>query len=214
MFILIPAILILASLGGIFFIVKKKMPYLNKLTTIGDGFSEQFGISGEEHSRRDIFADFFPEFSDGFKSLKLQEYKAVWLMEMEKFLRKLRMVSLKMDRISDSLIKKIRRGHDFYTIKSGIVLEDKKKIEADVLKPRIASPRTSLEDMKKEEQRLIIEIAKNPKDSKLYDILGDLYMSMNNFSDAKDSFEVAIELNPNSQVLPKKRSQALENMLK
>ena len=67
--------------------------------------------------------------------------------------------------------------------------------------------------MKREEQKLIIEIAKNPKDSKLYEILGDLYVKMNNLSDAKESFEAAIELSPNSEILQKKLSQVIEKVV-
>ena len=68
--------------------------------------------------------------------------------------------------------------------------------------------------MKKEEQRLIIEIAKNPKSSSLYETLGDLYVKMNNFTDAKESYEAAIELDPSKEELKKKHSQAVENVLK
>ena len=71
-----------------------------------------------------------------------------------------------------------------------------------------------MEDMKREEQRMIIEIAKNPKDAKLYEVLGDLYIKMNNLLDAKESYEAAIELNPHSEELQKKRSQIVEKLVK
>ena len=135
----------------------------------------------------------------------------MWLIELEKLLRRLRVFSLKIDRISDSWIKRIRRGNGFGTTTSAIA-EKTEAEETLVLKVQ-SVPKPTLEDMKKEEQRLIIEIAKNPKDFKLYEVLGDLYVKMNNFSDAKESFEAAIELNPHNEKLQKKLSQVLEKVI-
>lgn len=185
----------LASVIGISVIVFRKMPYLNKLTP-------------EAHTGGDILTDLFPEFSDVFKSLKFKEYWNLWLVELEKLLRRLRVASLKMDRISDSWIKRIRRGNSFRTTTSP-VLEKTEAVESQIVKVQSA-PGTTMEDMKREEQRLIIEIAKNPKDSKLYEVLGDLYTKMNNFSDAKESYEAAIELSPNNGELQKKLSLVLD----
>jgi tetratricopeptide (TPR) repeat protein len=185
-------------------IVFRKMPYLNKLTP-ETHMPVRTGVMG------DFLADLLPEFSEVVKGLKLKEYVHPWLVELEKFLRKLRVVSLKMDRISESWIKKIRKGHGFRTTHSSIA-EKTEAEETRVLKVQPA-PKTSLEDMKREEQRLIIEIAKNPKDAKLYEILGDLYIKINNFSDAKESFDAAIELNPHNEELQKKRSQVLQKMI-
>ena len=157
--------------------------------------------------RGDILTDLFPELSAGFKGLKLKEYGDLWLVELEKLLRRLRVISLKMDRISDSWIKKIRKGNISRTINSSIEKKTE-TIEIPVSKAQSVQVIT-MKDMKREEQRLIIEIAKNPKDSKLYEVLGDLYIKTNNFSDAKESFEAAIELSPNNEELQKKLSQVL-----
>ncbi|MEK7076339.1 MAG: tetratricopeptide repeat protein [Patescibacteria group bacterium] len=198
MFILVPLTLLLASAVGILVVVFRKMPYLNKLTP-------------ETHAGGDILTDLFPELSAGFKGLKLKEYGDLWLVELEKLLRRLRVISLKMDRISDSWIKKIRKGNISRTINSSIEKKTE-TIEIPVSKAQSVQVIT-MKDMKREEQRLIIEIAKNPKDSKLYEVLGDLYIKTNNFSDAKESFEAAIELSPNNEELQKKLSQVLEKMV-
>ena len=58
----------------------------------------------------------------------------------------------------------------------------------------------------------IIEIAQNPKDSRLYEKLGDLYVEMENWNDAKESYEAAIELNPTAEELKRKLSTALERL--
>lgn len=192
MFIIIPLTLILASVVGISVIVFRKMPYLKKLTP-------EIEVGG------DILTDLFPELSEGFKSLKLKEYRDMWLVELEKLVRRLRVISLKMDRISDSWIKKIRNGNGSRII-APVIVGKIEVVENPVIKLQ-AAPEIRTEDMKREEQRLIIEIAKNPKDAKLYEVLGDLYIKMNNLSDAKESYEAAIELNPHNEELQKKRSQ-------
>ena len=197
MFILIPLTLILASVVGISVIVFRKMPYLNKLTP-------------ETHTGGNVLADLFPEFSERFKSLKLKEYGNLWLVELEKLLRRLRVVSLKMDRISDSWIKK-RKNNDS-RITTQVVSEKTEVVENPAIKVQI-TPQITIEDMKREEQKLIIEIAKNPKDPRLYEVLGDLYVKMNNLSDAKESFEAAIELSPKSEILQKKLSQVIEKVV-
>src|SRR3989338_5504400 len=96
MFILIPILLILASAIGIFVIVWRKVPYLRKLSV------------ADIHPSPGIWADLFPELSEGLNSNRLKHYRSVWLSELEKFLRRLRVMSLKIDRMSDSMIKKIR----------------------------------------------------------------------------------------------------------
>ena len=117
-----------------------------------------------------------------------------------------------MDRISDSWIKRIRKGSNGFMKTVSDVVENVES--SGVLVPMIQPvPAIILEDMKKEEQRLIIEIAKNPKDFKLYEILGDVYLKTNNLSDAKESYEAAIELNPHNEELQKKLSQLIEKML-
>ena len=194
MFLIIPLTLILASAIGISAVVYRKMPYLKKL-------SPEVGVPGG------LLTEFLPELSDGFKVLKLAEHRDMWLVEAEKFLRRLRVVSLKMDRISDSMIKKIRNGNGSRMAVSPVI----EKNEAPV--PRVQVAQTTVEDPRKEEQKLIIEIAKNPKDAKLYETLSDLYIRMNNLSDAKESLDAAIELNPQSEALLKKRSQVLEKLV-
>src|SRR3989344_9178074 len=159
-------------MAGIFFIVWRKMPYLRKLTVT------------DVQSGQSIWSDLFPELASGVNSTRLKHYRGVWLLELEKVLRRLRVMSMKMDRMSDSLIKRIRnvteRKHPAGSTSSPQVLP------AAVLKTEEQTKQATTDEMKREEQRLIIEIAKNPKNSALYDVLGDLYVKMSNFADAKE----------------------------
>lgn len=192
MFLIIPLVLILASAIGIFLIIWRKMPYLKKLSIT------------EVSPDSSIWSEFFPELAEGINTTRLKHYRGIWLLELEKFLRRLRVMSMKMDRTSDSLIKKIRNVTE---IKPPLV----KTSEPATLPSTVQEDKT--EDLKKEEQRLIIEIAKNPKNSSLYETLGDLYMKMSNFSDAKESYEAAMELAPLREDLKKKHSQAVEKVV-
>ena len=196
-FILIPFVIILLSAAGIFAIIWRKLPYLRKLSV------------ADVHSEPGILVDLFPEFTGHINSAWLKHYRAVWFIELEKFLRRLRVLSLKMDRTSTALIKKIRNVTAPTPKGVGVPTEASGKEKHEVKE----QPAT-VDEMKKEEQRLIIEIAKNPKNSSLYEVLGDLYMKMSNFADAKESYEAAIELNPTKEELKKKHSQAVENVIK
>ena len=203
MFILIPLVLVLASAAGIFFIVWKKMPYLKKLTV------------ADVQSGQSMWSDLFPELANGLNSTRLKHYRGVWLLELEKFLRRLRVMSMKMDRMSDSLIKKIRnvteKKHEKHH--GAAAAETGETTPTFAEQSRSSDRSVGADEMKKEEQKLIIEIAKNPKNSALYEILGDLYMKMASYIDAKEAYEAAIELSPAKEELKKKHSQAVEKVL-
>lgn len=250
MFIIIPLALILFSLAAIFLILYRKLPQLKSVFLSGEDenagsvFYDSGGSLAGKYKILSIklFNDFFPEITAIFRKIKFKEYKSSWLAELEKILRRLRVFSLKMDRFSDHLIKKIRTvGDSRPQINSERNSEDLQRVSAShgidlakelktnevaVKRPvKVTKNKSSghiqdklavetIELLKSEEHKLIIEIAKNPKDYRLYETLGDLYMKMENFNDAKESYEAAKELNPHGEVLVKKHSQALEKMVK
>ncbi len=204
MFILIPLTLTLVSVVAISFIIFRKMPYLNKLTP-----ETHLPVNG--NAGKVFLADLLPELFNGINGFKFKEYGNLWLVELEKLLRRLRVISLKIDRISDSWIKKIRSGNNFKTV---IPLEVGRNDFSESVSPKSKiEPTMTTEELKREEQRLIMEIAKNPKDARSYEVLGDLYVKMNNYIDAKESFEAGMELNPNNEVLQKKHSQVVQKMV-
>jgi len=189
------------------YIVWRKLPRLEELAKF-EGANGMYAESGWRH----VFYDFCPEIWNWAKGVKVKEYKESWFVETEKLLRKFRLISLKMDRFSDSLIKKIRKrkqthsgnGNDFTF---SVIEESKNQQNTEVT----SDDKT---EFKKTEQRLIIEIAKNPKNAVLYEELGDLYSQVGEHKDAKESYEAAIELNSNSEELKKKLSAALEKLNK
>jgi tetratricopeptide (TPR) repeat protein len=194
MFILVPLLLILVSAIGIGLIVWRKMPYLKKLST-------------EHHELDDnLLYAYFPEIINKFKGIPWTEYKELWLVETEKLLRKLRVLSMKIDRTMDLLISRIRLIYE-----SEETIGDKK--EEVVLKEEARSEPVDLEiDLKRQEQMLIVEIAKNPKDASLYKSLGELYEKMNSLEDAKESYQTAASLSPNDDIIRIKLSKIIEKI--
>lgn len=215
MYLLIPLLLFAGSLGAVGFIVWRKMPYVKKLAS-ARGSDGSATVSNKDFFLN-LFSGLWPEMISFFKGIEFNKHKDAWLTEAEKLLRRLRLLSLRMDRFSNTLIHKIRNvtresvkeekvlpaesphissAHSDFMASSVKVIENKDNVDA----------------WKKEEQRLIIEIAKNPKNSKLYADLGDLYIKMGDLSDAKESLEAAMELDPSNEELKIKHSRVVEKL--
>ncbi len=217
MFLLVPLLLIAISIVGILVLALRKKSYLDKLYTLNTAGNGSEGISlSPIFSWKKYGEEFFPEIKALINRLELDKYRGHWLVEAEKFLRRTRVISLRIDRWSDSVIKKIRRVHVNHALNGSNkeVLLDSSVNEAVTNTPAVHKSLTNDNPitrtfLKNEEERLIIEIAKNPKDAKLYESLGDTYVEMEGWVDAKESYEAAIELNPQDESLKQKLSSAL-----
>lgn len=211
MYILIPFSLILVSLGAIIFIVYKKKSYLEKLYSLNTAGDNGSNVALQRFNLIDFGMELFPEIKQLFSKIEIDKHKATWLMETEKFLRRMRLISLRMDRLSDGWIKKIRRVHTNGKLNGHTTNEQIEVLSSStsVAIPTVEDKKISSNFLKNEEQRLIIEIAQTPKDSKLYEKLGDLYIEMEAWNDAKESYEAALELNSQDEDLKKKLSSAL-----
>lgn len=217
MFLLLPLVIIIVSLLGIAIIIWRKKSYLKKLYALnmaGNGGSGELNPSNLRWGNYGF--EFFPEIKVLLDKFEFHKHRTVWLMETEKMLRKLRVMFLRVDRWSDTLIKKIRRVNLNGQLNSQTMNKPIESYE-EAISPdgnigQAKKETVSFNFLKNEEQRLILEIAKNPKDSQLYESLGDLYFEMESFSDAKESYEAAIELNPQNESLKIKLSSALEKL--
>ena len=158
-------------------------------------------ISAETQSFSGFLSDFFPEIFYQLKKINFSSYKVSFLREFEKFLRRMRVMSLKIDRLTNSLLAKIRTEN----LKNGIAVQTEFKEKPETA-PVSKENKTS--QLKREEQLLIIEIAKAPKNPDLYKKLAEVYIALKNFSDAKESLKAALELNPGDQ----KTKEKLEMM--
>lgn len=189
----------------------KKLYSLNMAGNGGDG-----ELSASSLRWGNYGFEFFPEIKILLDKFEFHKHRTIWLMETEKMIRKLRVVFLRVDRLSDTLIKKIRRvnlnGQLNNQATNKPVEAGVEAVSLDDNAGQVKKETISLNFLKNEEQRLILEIAKTPKDSRLYEALGDLYFEMESFSDAKESYEAAIELNPQNDSLKIKLSSALEKI--
>jgi tetratricopeptide (TPR) repeat protein len=186
MYLYIPLGIFVVSLVGIVWIASRKFVYLKKLEP--ETIEATSGDIG-------FWTEMFPELTSFFKKIKLRQYNVNILSELEKTLRKLRILSMKIDTFTNKLIHRVRKStkqQEAIIIKKAEQEEDLKPVEID---PFDLGGSTK-EELKQKEQYLIIEIAKNPKDAPLYKELGSLYMRTGELEDAKQSFEKALELEP------------------
>lgn len=197
---LIAQILILVSLLGIGVIILRKIPAL---------------LSLPEKPKEILPSQpFFSRLKRKIKGWQYSEYRGKILAWLEKALRKLRILFLKIDSFFLTGIKKARERSQVLKIKSRAWVEHKrqkkiKKLEAlqkiekaeliDKLKETKKGDQAEIgvEHLAKKEKELIKAISQNPKDPELYKELGSVYLEAKNFKDAQQAFEEALKINPN-----------------
>ncbi|MEK7154181.1 MAG: tetratricopeptide repeat protein [Patescibacteria group bacterium] len=184
MFIILPLAIFLISIAAIFWLAARKFVYLKKLAP---GIIDNSDVAQES-----FWAEFFPEGAQHLKMEKLQGYAAAVLAEFEKLLRRLRLISLRIDTFMSQLVHKVRKSNA--RREETLSKETGAEAEKEVSKP--IQINDVKKDLKEEEQRLIIEIAKNPKDAGLYKKLGQIYLKTGDSGDAFESFKKALELDP------------------
>lgn len=164
-------------------------------------------------SPESFWIELFPEAVALIKRINLRAFGVESLNEFEKLLRKLRLISLKIDIITNKLIHKVRKEtkqQEEILVKEAKI-EEEKKSNGDV-SDIIEELGSSHDDLKQKEQLLIIEIAKNPKDAQLYRELGNIYMRIGDWNDAKESFEKVIELDPNDDIIKRKLGRVVSKI--
>lgn len=198
MFLIIPLAVFLVSLGLIIYMSARKFSYLKKISI--DHASE---IEQSVNGYRGFAEAMFPEVFCYVRGVNVAAHKSTFLLEVEKLLRKLRVWFLKMDNISNQLIHKVRTSNQEIQ-EAELEKEREDKLAEEVPAVVRISGGISPEELKKEEQRVIMEIAKNPKDAQLYKTLGNLYMRLEQFQDARESFVSALKLEPQMNGIQRK----------
>lgn len=202
MFFFIPFGILVLAVGGIVWLVSRKFSYLRKLAP--DTLAEAV------ESRGNFWVEMYPELTAYLRRINLRAYGVNLLNEFEKTLRKLRLVSLKIDSQTNQLIHRVRQSSKK---QEAILSEEAKREEV-----RLAEEEEDIgyeelgnrpEELKQKEQLLIIEIAKHPKDALLYKELGVVYMRLAEWGDARQSFETAIVLDPTDEGIKRKLGRVL-----
>jgi tetratricopeptide (TPR) repeat protein len=195
-FFIIPLALALVALGGIAVIVWRKMPYLRKLMPE----SHQVGTT--------VLHDFAPEAIDWFESIPWRQYVHNALVEFEKFLRRVRLAMSSFDRISDQFIRKVRRVHQETARQHEQIVAEREEEAAAKQEEPDEIDLDDPEQLRQEEQRLIVAIAQDPKDAGLYSRLARVYMRLQNYGDAIEALQQAVKNAPEDEMLAKRLERA------
>lgn len=257
--------LILASVIGILFIISRKFSYLKRISP---------DIIIETDIDRGFFSTYFKEILSYLSSLNIRGESVKILAEIEKLLRSIKLMFLRVERHISHLINNIQEA-----VKEQESLIAQQKIEAmqktesatvivsdsvsisnreraqlgskepvgdikeyvgDILvddsnsniKKGVShfenkehkyaknqSEGVLIDDfleneleLRKEEQKLILAIAKAPKDPSLYKLLGDIYFQLGQMEDSKESYEYALRLDPQDYILKTKLAKVLRNL--
>lgn len=191
------SLLVIAGLVvGIATVIWRKLSYLKKLPVDSNQPLANYWLS-----------DFFPELRHYWKELDLRSYQVYFLRETEKFLRRLRLLSLKLESFSNSLLNKIKSSGHYLNHQNGQnKKEEPVKFPAEIL-PVSPAIKNGV-NYKQEEQTLILEIARDPKNAALYRRLAEIYFRLKNFTDAKESLETALKLDPEDETTKEKLEKA------
>ena len=201
MFFFIPLGIVGLTIVLIGWVVARKFVYLKKLTPQAGGSSPTGEVG--------FWAELYPEIDQWLKRINLRAYGLNFLNEFEKFLRRLRLLSLKIDTQTNKLISRVRTSSKKHEEILELAAEKaEEKSEETVINEEEIEAGSETE-LKQQEQSLIIEIAKNPKDARLYRELGIVYMRLEEWHDARLSFEKAIELDPEDEISKRKLGRVL-----
>jgi tetratricopeptide (TPR) repeat protein len=196
-FFILPLSLALASLIGIIVVVYRKMPYLRKL-------------SPEAHpAGQTVLHDYAPELIDWAASVPWRRFLHNMLVEFEKLLRKGRLLMSSLDRVSDRVIRKVRTVHQ-ETAKQQEAIVAQREEAAQQAEESDEIDMDDPEQLRQEEQRLIVAIAQNPKDSDQIIRLARVYMRLRAFGDAVEALEAALKFRPDDEILQKRLKRARE----
>lgn len=206
MFFLIPFGIFLAAFAAIIWVIARKFVYLKKLAP--ETLEETMA------TEKNFWAELYPEIAAYWKRVNLRAYGVNVLNEFEKFLRKMRLLSMRADDLTNRLIRQVRKSSQKHgeILEKEAAAEEEKQAEEENLE--LEDLGNSQEELKQKEQLLIIEIAKHPKDAQLYKELGTVYMRLENWEDARQSFEKVIELDPADEAIKRKLGRALSKIKK
>lgn len=128
--------------------------------------------------------------------LKLSEYFILLINLLEKGLRKIRVVFLRVDNLFIQLIQKTREKSQVLNIRYEAWIKQLTTRKVRVRHEEEKEKTLLVRDLRAEEEILIRAIAKNPRDIASYRKLGDLYIEQKNYSDAREAFNRILKINP------------------
>ena len=191
MFLLLPLGIVVVCFAVCAWILWHKIPYLKKLSP------EVIEVSHETENAT-FWSEMYPELTSGVRKFDWPSKKQFLILETEKIVRKLRLFFQKIESFFMRLSLRLKRP---------VTNEDNREDAEEVNAPAMQAAADPLLELRMQEQRLIIEIAKNPKDAVLYDQLGNIYSKTGEIDDARESFKTAHELDPENEEFKAKFEQ-------
>lgn len=157
-----------------------------------------------------LFHDLAPEAIERARAIPWRQYLHRIATETEKFLRGARQAMSAVDQMSDTLVRKIRRvGQQAAASHEKAVAQLEQEREERQAEPDLdAVDFDDPEQLRQEEQRLIVAIAQNPKDATLYSDLAKVAMRLGNHGDAVEAMEQAVKLEPENDQYRKRLERA------
>lgn len=197
-FLTIPLAIILACAIGVAVIVWRKLPYLRKL----DPESHEMGET--------VLHDYAPEAVDWYRSIPWRRFQHTVAVELENLIRRMRSAMSSADKLSDRLGQQLRgMGQRAAKQHEKVIAQIEQEKQERVVEPDPdAVDFDDPEQLKQEEQRLIIAIAQDPKDAGLYSDLARITMRLGNYDDAVEAMEQAVKLEPGNEVYVKRLERA------
>ena len=132
------------------------------------------------------------------------------LVEFEKLLRKGRLLMSSLDRMSDKVIRKVRTVHQETAKQEQVITAQRQEDQARMTEEPDEIDMDDPEQLRQEEQRLIVAIAQNPKEVDQIIRLARIYVRLEAYQDAVEAFEAAAKLSPENEVLQKRLKRARE----
>lgn len=226
MFLLIPLIIFAASVGSLVYITRKKSAVLKQFSSQTNiQIGETGGFSAFIHEMLpEIFGVFEKEKVAGHQSYILVELEKnlrktrMFFLRLDAlFFRWIHSIREKHADVQQVIKEKAEEKPVSYTQSYEVPTPElvsvsipatlpSEPIIAEPVKPVEPQPEPTsnpiptaepvAEIVLPQEQVLIQRIASDPKNAMLYKQLGDLYMNLQQFNDAKHAFELAMQLNP------------------
>ena len=199
MFISIPLFIIVAAFLVLAFIVWRKWPFLKKLEpdahTVGDSFVHDLAPEAVQRARA-------------------VHWRAFWnqmLQIIDEALHGIRAAFHAIGQASDRLRTSIQSvKHSIPEPQPVTSRPEPEQNKVAVPAPIDEAERKRL--LKEEEQRLILDIAQDPKNVNLYVALGKVYTKLDNFADAAESFKTASKLDPDDDAIKERLKRAQERL--
>ncbi len=192
----IPPILVVLSLAGIIWLLMRKVPQLKKLEekNLKKNYDKNIKRNIENHNNKSesrlekikrLFKKLISFFIKTFKNKIYQKIKTVWKNK-------------KMSEIQNIDKENNRSFKDKDKDKS---LEEffgrKEKVTHPMISKKIVRPQGLKENQF--EKIMISRIASNPKNVKAYEELGEYYIEIKNWKDAKECFKQTMKLDPGNR---------------